>query len=160
MNEPQGRRESVWSVAQPYVTWCLALIFLLTIGWTAFVGWVEITTGEQLPWNQLTVVVVSQSGPGTPLIFILSIMLVTLADTLGGGTLITKRYLENKFVRPLIEQHEERGRAQGEKQGAEKRQKLWEAWNRRRLEAEAKGEPFNEPPPGSAFPNGRDASEE
>ena len=26
-------------------------------------------------------------------------------------------------------------------------QEKWEAWNRRRLEAEAKGQPFNDPPP-------------
>ena len=72
--------------------------------------------------------------------------------------MITKRYLENKFVRPLIEQHEERGRAQGEKQGAEQERQRWEAWNRRRLEAEAKGEPFNEPPPGSESSNGDNAA--
>jgi hypothetical protein len=39
-----------------------------------------------------------------------------------------------------------RGRAEGRKEN----QQLWEAWNERRLRAEEQGEPFHEPPPGSA----------
>ena len=42
---------------------------------------------------------------------------------------------------------EKAGRAEGEKLGRKTTQQLWEAWNRRRLEAEARNEPFNEPPP-------------
>ncbi len=32
-------------------------------------------------------------------------------------------------------------------EGEAKRQKIWEEWNERRQEAEARGEAFNEPPP-------------
>ena len=39
------------------------------------------------------------------------------------------------------------GRAEGVKEGRKSTQQLWEAWNRRRLEAETNNEPFNEPPP-------------
>ena len=39
------------------------------------------------------------------------------------------------------------GRAEGEKAGSQSTQQLWEAWNQRRLKAEATNEPFNEPPP-------------
>ncbi len=31
--------------------------------------------------------------------------------------------------------------------GRAEQQKEWEAWNERRLEAEANGQPFDEPPP-------------
>ncbi len=42
---------------------------------------------------------------------------------------------------------EKRGRAEGEKRGREEIQEMWESWNQRRLEAEGRGEPFDEPPP-------------
>ena len=32
-------------------------------------------------------------------------------------------------------------------EGRHEKQQEWTAWNARRLQAEAKGEPFNEPPP-------------
>ena len=50
----------------------------------------------------------------------------------------------NRFVIPVIEAHEARGRAEGRVEGcAEERD-----WNRRRMAAEDQGQPFNEPPPG------------
>ena len=39
------------------------------------------------------------------------------------------------------------GRAEGVALGREEANAAWDAWNRRRVEAEAKGEPFTEPPP-------------
>ena len=43
----------------------------------------------------------------------------------------------------------------GREQGREENQQLWEDWNRRRLEAEERGEAFREPPPGTEATNGR-----
>ena len=42
---------------------------------------------------------------------------------------------------------EAKGIAKGKAEGEAKERELWIAWNNRRLEAEAKGEEFNEPPP-------------
>ena len=39
------------------------------------------------------------------------------------------------------------GQAEGRSEGKAEQQKEWEAWNERRQEAEANGQPFNEPPP-------------
>lgn len=39
------------------------------------------------------------------------------------------------------------GKAEGRAEGVAERDRQWAAWNNRRTEAEAKGEPFNEPPP-------------
>ena len=47
----------------------------------------------------------------------------------------------NRLVTPVIQAHEARGRT------AERA--LWQDWNRRRMEAAAKGQPFDEPPPGA-----------
>ena len=53
--------------------------------------------------------------------------------------MVTKRYLEEKWLKPQRERFREEGRREGRE------------WNRRRLEAEAKGIPFDEP-----FPGGED----
>jgi len=51
---------------------------------------------------------------------------------------------------PMVaEQFLKRREARGEERGRRETQQLWEDWNRRRLEAEKKGEEFSEPPPGN-----------
>ena len=40
-----------------------------------------------------------------------------------------------------------KGKAVGKAEGVAERDRQWAAWNNRRIEAEAKGEPFHEPPP-------------
>lgn len=65
--------------------------------------------------------------------------------------MVTARYLGNKFVEPLIEKRRAEGREQGQAEGREQGQAeerlRWTEWNHRRLEAEASGVPFDEPPP-------------
>ena len=46
-----------------------------------------------------------------------------------------------------IEQGIEQGIERGIEQGIAAAYRQWQKWNARRIEAEAKGEPFNEPPP-------------
>jgi predicted nucleic acid-binding Zn-ribbon protein len=55
----------------------------------------------------------------------------------------TKDYLYDK-----IERQRERLRNEGREEGRETLASEIEDWNRRRLEAERRGEPFDEPPPG------------
>ena len=45
------------------------------------------------------------------------------------------------------ERRERKAREEGQLQGQQRMQAQWEDWNRRRLEAEAEGKPFDEPPP-------------
>ena len=61
----------------------------------------------------------------------------------------------NRFIKPVIEEHREEGIAEGMKQS----NRAWSEWNRRRLDAEAEGVPFDEPPPDQQPPgrNGREA---
>ena len=40
-----------------------------------------------------------------------------------------------------------KGKVEGKAEGVAERDRQWAAWNNRRIEAEAKGEPFHEPPP-------------
>ena len=60
--------------------------------------------------------------------------------------MVTAKYLTKKLIEPLerkrreeLEQRFERGR--------ERERRAWTEWNSRRLEAEASGLPFDEPPP-------------
>ena len=46
----------------------------------------------------------------------------------------------------------EEGVAKGHAQGAAQRDLEWQAWNANRIAAEERGEPFDEPPPGSDDP--------
>ena len=58
----------------------------------------------------------------------------------------------NRFVIPVIEARREEGRVEGRVEGrAEGRAEsdaAWREWNCRRMDAEAQGRPFDEPPPG------------
>ena len=87
-----------------------------------------------------------------PLIPIYALLAITALDLIG-GTLVTARYLSDKLLKPLHEkirsEGREQGRSEGREQGREEVQRLWADWNKRREEAVQKGEPFNEPPPGS-----------
>ena len=57
--------------------------------------------------------------------------------------------VSEQFLRRREAQGEARGEARGEERGRRETQELWEDWNRRRLEAERKGEEFSEPFPGN-----------
>ena len=49
----------------------------------------------------------------------------------------------------------EEGRKEGQREGRQEVQASWEFWNRRRLETEAKGEAFTEPPPSNGNEDSR-----
>ena len=60
-----------------------------------------------------------------------------------GGTksiMVIATYLANRLLHPLQEKLRQ--------EGSQKNQAQWEAWNERRMEADKRGEPFDEPPPG------------
>ena len=62
------------------------------------------------------------------------------------GELLMSLYeaLVNRFVIPVIEAHKAEGHAQG--RATERAE--WQKWLKRRMDAEAQGRPFDEPPPG------------
>ena len=78
-----------------------------------------------------------------------------------GVALIMSLYhlITNRFTVPIIEQHREEGRKEGREEGREEglaegrdeglaeSNAAWRAWNQRRIDAEAEGRPFDEPPP-------------
>lgn len=136
--EPESR-ESPLSVARKWLPWCLALIFAMTIGWTALVAWEEVSNGNHTNLRQTAIAVVHKAAPATPFMVMYAIMAISLIDALGGSAVVTAQYLRRKFLKPLIERQKAEGRAE--------QWLLWTEWNQRRIEAEAAGVPFDEPPP-------------
>ena len=65
--------------------------------------------------------------------------------------MVTGEYLRQKLVEPLKEKQRAEGRAEGRveghAEGRAERDAAWDAWNRRRMAAEAEGKSFDEPPP-------------
>ena len=60
------------------------------------------------------------------------------------------------LLRSLLQSvQENRIRRKAIEQGREEMNRLWTDWNHRRLQAEAQGEAFNEPPPGTDTAKGR-----
>ena len=140
MDCERGYRESPLHVARKWLPWCLALIFALTTGWTALIAWDEVSGGKHDGVVKTVIAVVSGTAPASPLIVIYAIQIISVIDVLGGLTVVTARYLGNKFIAPLIEKRRAEGQAQ--------ERRRWTEWNLRRLEAEASGVLFDEPPPG------------
>ncbi len=117
-------------------------------------AWVEATQFRHTSVTQLVIAAVNKSAPATPFIFLVSMLIVSGADLLEGVIMVTKRYLDSKFVEPIRKQLREEGREEGREEAI----KLWKAWNRRREDAEKRGEFFTEPPPGTESPNGKNVS--
>jgi hypothetical protein len=61
--------------------------------------------------------------------------------------MVTKRWLEEKWLNPWLERQKANNFAKGRAEGRAKERRLWTEWNRRRMEAEARDVPFDELPP-------------
>ena len=141
MSDQRPQRESIWSIGRKWLPWYLSIVFAMIIGWTAFIAWLEVSSGEHAGFADIARAVVRGTAPAAPLIPIYALMAISVLDVAGGSVVITARYLSDKFLKPLHEKLREEGR--------EEERRLWVTWNERRLEAEKRGEPFNEPSPGS-----------
>ena len=162
-------RESILSVARKWLPWCLALIFVLTVGWTGLIAYTEIANTRNRSAMEILIAVVNGSAVAQPAIVLYSFLIVTAIDAVGGFIVVTKRYLEEKWLKPqrerLRKEAIEEGRREGIREGIKEgikegiregikegiREGIREAhaWNRRRLEAEARGITFDEPFPGT-----------
>ena len=137
------------SVAKRLAALCIGVTMLYTIGWTAFIARHEVRTGDHPDFEHTAIATAERVGQVDTLILIYSIATTVALDIVGGMIMVTARYLENKFVKPLIERHKAEGREEGVATGEAAERRRWTEWNARRIEAERAGAPFNEPPPAS-----------
>ena len=132
-------------VAKKWLPFCVILIIAQTLGFTALITWRETANGFA-GVNELVIAVVSGTAPAATLFIVYAITATALTDFIGGGVMVTARYLTKKLIEPL----ERKRREEMERrirEGVAKERRAWTAWNSRRVDAEANGLPFDEPPP-------------
>ncbi len=59
-----------------------------------------------------------------------------------GGYMLAERYLRRRY-----REGREDGREEGLREGRKERDAAWSAWHQRMLDAQRRGDPFDEPPP-------------
>ena len=131
LEQPQDR-ESIWSVQrQTRDTYFVIFVGLFFTGMALAALRAFNDSGSLL---DATLAVWSDAAPLT-----ITAAAAALALTeIGRSIVAIARRLEEGLER-IREQRRAEGRAEADRD--------WEAWNQRRLEAEARGEPFTEPPP-------------
>ena len=132
-NSPEPQL-SILSVSKRWWHVCVILLCVQTLAWMAFVWWGEKDTVAG--WRELVEAIVYGTSSAIPLFIALSLTVVLLAEFIGGLKMVLAEYLKHRF----------------EKRGEARANSAWEAWYKRMKEAEAKGEPFDEPPPSIGNP--------
>ena len=143
-------RESIWTVAAGWAGLYFAVFSTLNIMNAARVIWFETTQSSHAGWSPLIDAALDGIGRGVPgnvglAIAIADIGRVTMV--LGG---LLEQWINNRRERQLREAVAEAVAATARETARETATEvdgLWRAWNERRLDAVAKGEPFDEPPP-------------
>ena len=148
-------RESIWSIYRRDARTFFRLVTLLWLVALAYVSFktlnapaTEWKSAASWTWWQtagdFALAVLSDFSSVAIGIAILA-MLLTRPLNLSGELLMSLyQAMVNRFVIPVIERHKDEGRVEGR---VEERA-AWREWNRRRIDAEAQGQPFSEPPPG------------
>ena len=155
MNAREPERQSIWSVASGWLPAYFALFNALGLMGVGFVVvrnvlWVSHPTVHDMIWAIITDMVIVGAATATASI---------LAVETGKNVMIVGTYLEEMLKRRRARQLAEvraegveegvtKGRAEGVEEGRADLAAEIREWNRRRLAAESKGEPFDEPPPG------------
>ncbi len=84
MNKPEtnvgGERDTPLAIARELAPWCLAVIMAITLGWTALVAHVEVSSGRHDGILITAVEVVSATAPASPLFVLYGIMITISLD--------------------------------------------------------------------------------
>ena len=146
-------RESIWSIYRRDARTFFRLVSLLWLVTLAYIGYKTLSgPAAQWPtaptWWQVVgdfALTVLHDFSGVAIGIAILAMLLTRPLNLTGELLMSLyQAMVNRFVIPVIEARREEGRVEGRAES----DAAWREWNRRRMDAEAQGRPFDEPPPG------------
>ena len=159
--ENRSFRESIWSVARESAKVYFAVFTALNIMNAARVIWFETTQAQHADWSPMVDAIQDGMGRGalgnaSAAIAITDTWRVTMVLA-GMLEEWVNRRRERRMAEAVAEgeaKGEAIGEARGRSEGRVETDALWRAWNGRRLDALAKGEPFDEPPPDIAEPSG------
>ena len=137
-------RESIWTIRSQWYASYIYLFSIQTLAGTGYAIWYEIArrTGDGI--YETFSAIIEQTGRIGVASAAISIAITEVLNDI----MVTGEWMRQKLVEPLKEKQRQEGRVEAE----ERVNRLWWEWNERRLEAAAKGEPFNEPVP--YVPNG------
>ena len=159
------QRISLLSLRQVWEKPGIFVFSALVIAYNILVGWYEIEQGKG--FTETCIAIVGHMTNCLPYAFFLTMV----GFEIGGWLMIKYRmFMDERAQR--IAKAEAKGKAEGKAEGiaqgkaegiaegkaegiAEgivKRDREWTAWNERRLDAVAKGQPFDEPPPSNTPP--------
>ena len=145
---PNPQRESIWSVPIEYRVFYFSLFVIQSLIGIGYVVWHEvwINDGDSLHATIATIILMD---------------VAVIAHSAGVGVIVSEmkmviaQYLEQRYYGPKRRKALAEAKAEGVKQGIEQGVEQGRAetvakfreWNARRLDADARGEPFDEPPP-------------
>ena len=117
-------RESIWSVPQSWRELYFVAFSIQFIVCTGFIAWYEtfVNAGDSAYET-----FAATGRVAAPFVVLIAAETIILVEVL---FMISERYLRKRYMQGQTDTH-----------------KQWEAWNNRRLAAEAEGRPFDEPPP-------------
>ncbi len=149
-----GLRVSALSVPEAWWYAYLVLCFGQMVGWIVMVAWHEAVYGDHAHAVGYLMAVGRDSSHMVQIFILNTIGIVELGRSimvLAQGMAERLKQRKEKFRSELIARGKAEGIAQGEARGKAAGRAALAAeiadWNRRRLEAEERGEKFDEPPP-------------
>ena len=138
-------RESIWSVSPEWKAAFFSLFSVSTFTTTCVIIANEIA-------NRGDAALMDVYATITERVFInggaLALTIYSATET-WETAMVLANYLRQHLLEPLKERQRMEGWEEGIEEGVEEERARWRAWNERRDKAAARGEPFDEPPPGS-----------
>ena len=117
-SKPNGMYSPL-SVTRDLWPWCVWLVCLLTLGWTAATAWDQSAKGAHANFMDLTTAVILIVSPSIPFFMVYSVLIVLVGNfVFGGGPMVVARAVEAYFNERL-ERRRERLRQEGREQGIE-----------------------------------------
>ena len=167
--QPQDDRESIWSITRTRRALYFGLFSLYAFAGIGFLIWYHVFERRTDTWPEIILSITQGIGVNTVGAAGLALLTIEGPKTV----MVLADYIEERWVKPLRERNraeaearrakiraeEEARQARIRAEGQAQIQAAWEAWNGRRLAAEANGEPFDELPPELPAPPQQDDGE-
>ncbi len=156
-----GDQVPIWSVkatdARTFflIVGALWVVALARIGYNMSSQW-AVESAQWWSVGDFALAVLGQFSDVGAGVAMVAMLLTRPVNVMGEITMSVYQAMVNRYVLPVIEKHKAEGRAEGRVEGrvegrakgrAEEREE-WQAWNRRRIDAEKQGRKFDESPPG------------
>jgi len=141
---PNPQRESIWSVPIEYRVLYFSLFIIQSLIGISYVVWHEVWINDGDSFHSTITAIILMD-------------VAVIAHSAGIGVIVSEskmviaQYLEQRYYGPkrrkALAEAEAKGVKKGREEGVKQANAKFREWNARRIEAEAKGEPFDEPPP-------------